>query len=92
MRALLRLAFSGPGAVVRRGLLAVVVKHLVALDCEIRWQDIAFAGVPAYTSRRIGSDASFSDCHWARAAGPELVVQSRIGCDVFAGVPASYDC
>lgn len=26
---------------VRAGLLAVVVEHLVALDCEIRWQDIA---------------------------------------------------
>ena len=41
VRALLRLALGATVNAVRAGMLTVVTEHLVALDCEIRWQDIA---------------------------------------------------
>lgn len=41
VRSLLQLALGRAAPYVRSGLLAVVVEHVVALDCEIRWQDIA---------------------------------------------------
>ncbi|KAK9806667.1 hypothetical protein WJX73_005868 [Symbiochloris irregularis] len=46
VRALLRLALGAAGPAVRTGLLTVVMEHLVALDCEIRWQDIAAHAEP----------------------------------------------
>ena len=50
MRALMRLAFHDSAIMIRGDLLATAVRHLVALDCEIRWQDIAFAGASAYST------------------------------------------
>ena len=47
VRAVLRLALGASGSAVRTGLLTAVMEHLVAMDCEIRWEDIAaHAGAP----------------------------------------------
>ena len=43
LRALLRIAELPRAAAFRDTILAAVMQHLVALDVEIRWQDIAFA-------------------------------------------------
>ena len=43
LRALFQIAESPHAAAIRDTILAIVVQHLVSLDVEIRWQDIAFA-------------------------------------------------
>ncbi len=43
LRAALQLAQAPAAAPVREGILAAAVTHLLGLDVEIRWQDIAAA-------------------------------------------------
>ena len=43
LRGLLQIAELARAAPMRGPLIAVVVQHLVSLDVEIRWQDIAFS-------------------------------------------------
>lgn len=48
LRAALQLAQAPAAAPVREGILAAAVTHLLGLDVEIRWQDIAAAEAGAY--------------------------------------------
>ena len=43
LRGMLRIAELPRAAPIRRQILAGIVQHLVSLDVEIRWQDIAFS-------------------------------------------------
>lgn len=53
MRGALALAEAPAAAAVREGILAAAAEHLLSLDAEIRWQDIAAAATGAHLCPRV---------------------------------------
>jgi hypothetical protein len=62
LRGALALAEAPAAAAVREGILAAAAEHLLSLDVEIRWQDIAAAEAGASASRLLPQLSPASLC------------------------------